>query len=80
MLKLNVGFTNEVGEANYGSRGAAVNLELKLDSSLVVPCAAGQAIVRRPELLGDHDVPKLPAAVLLPAGDCSEYSEAKTRV
>lgn len=35
MLKLNVGFTKKVGEANYGSRGAAVNLELELDSSLV---------------------------------------------
>jgi len=35
MLKLNVGFTKKVGEANYGSRGAAVNLELEFDSSLV---------------------------------------------
>lgn len=35
MLKLNVGFTKKVGEANYGSRGAAVNLELELDSGLV---------------------------------------------
>jgi hypothetical protein len=33
MLKLNVGFTKKVGEANYGSRGAAVNLEIELDSS-----------------------------------------------
>lgn len=35
MLKLNVGFTKKVGEANYGSRGASVNLELELDSVLV---------------------------------------------
>ena len=35
MLKLNVGFNRKVGEANYGSRGAAVHLELELDSSLV---------------------------------------------
>jgi len=35
MLKLSVGFTKKVGEANYGSRGASVNLELELDSSLV---------------------------------------------
>ena len=35
MLKLNIGFTKKVGEANYGSRGASVNLELELDSSLV---------------------------------------------
>ncbi len=35
MLKLNVGFTQKVGEANFGSRGASVNLELELDSGLV---------------------------------------------
>lgn len=35
MLKLNVGFTKKVGEANYGSRGASVNLELEMDSGLV---------------------------------------------
>jgi hypothetical protein len=35
MMKLNVGLHRKVGEANYGSRGASVNLELELDSSLV---------------------------------------------
>ena len=35
MLKLQVGISKKVGEANYGSRGASVNLELELDSSLV---------------------------------------------
>jgi len=35
MLKLNVGFNRKTGEANYGSRGASVNLELELDSGLV---------------------------------------------
>ena len=35
MLKLNVGFNRKVGEANYGSRGASVNLELELDSEMV---------------------------------------------
>ena len=34
-LKLNVGLSRKVGEANYGSRGASVNLELELDTSLV---------------------------------------------
>jgi hypothetical protein len=34
MLRLNVGFTKKVGEANYGSRGASVNLELDYDSAL----------------------------------------------
>jgi hypothetical protein len=35
MLKLNVGFSRKVGESNYGSRGASVNLELELDGGLV---------------------------------------------
>jgi hypothetical protein len=35
MLKINVGFNRKVGEANYGSRGASVNLELDLDSGLI---------------------------------------------
>lgn len=34
MLKLNVGFNRKTGEANYGSRGASVTLELELDSGL----------------------------------------------
>ena len=34
MLKLNVGFSRKVGEANYGSRGASVNLELEVESGL----------------------------------------------
>ena len=35
MIKLNAGFSRKVGEANYGSRGASVNLELELESSVV---------------------------------------------
>jgi len=35
MLKLNVGFAKKIGEANYGSRGANVNLELECESALV---------------------------------------------
>jgi len=35
MLKVNVGLSRKVGEANYGSRGATVNLEIELESSLV---------------------------------------------
>ena len=34
-LKLNVGLSRKIGEANYGSRGASVNIELELDSALV---------------------------------------------
>jgi hypothetical protein len=35
MLTLNVGFNRKVGEANYGSRGASVELQLELESGLV---------------------------------------------
>ena len=34
-LKLNVGLLRKVGESNFGSRGASVNLELEFESALV---------------------------------------------
>lgn len=35
MLKINIGSNRKVGEANYGSRGASVNLEIEVESGLV---------------------------------------------
>ncbi|MGB2820330.1 MAG: hypothetical protein WBF17_05075 [Phycisphaerae bacterium] len=35
MIKLNCGVSRKVGEPNYGSRGASVNVELELESSVV---------------------------------------------
>ena len=35
MLKINIGFNRKVGEANYGSRGGRVNLEIKVEFGLV---------------------------------------------
>jgi hypothetical protein len=34
-LKLNVGASRKVTDNNYGSRGASVNLEMELDTTLV---------------------------------------------
>jgi hypothetical protein len=35
MLKINAGSSRKTGEPNYGSRGASVNIELEVESSLV---------------------------------------------
>ena len=35
MLKLNIGFNRKIGEANFGSRGASVNLEIEVESGVV---------------------------------------------
>lgn len=35
MLKLNVSFNRKTGEANFGSRGAGVSLDVEVESSLV---------------------------------------------
>jgi len=35
MLKINIGFNRKMGEANFSSRGASVNLEIEVESGLV---------------------------------------------
>ena len=47
MLKLNVGLSRKIGEANYGSRGASVNLELEVEAGLVADPAALRERVRQ---------------------------------
>ena len=34
-IKMNIGLSRKVGEANFGSRGASVNLEVELDSGII---------------------------------------------
>jgi hypothetical protein len=46
-LNLNVGCSRKVGEANYGSRGASVNLQLELESSLASNTDRLQDHIRR---------------------------------
>jgi hypothetical protein len=47
MLKLDVRLSRKVGEANYGSRGASVHVELELDSGLVGEPARLQERIRQ---------------------------------
>ena len=35
MIKLNAGFSRKIGESNFGSHGASVNVELELESHLI---------------------------------------------
>ena len=46
MTKLNAGFSRKVGEPNYGSRGASVNVELELESGLISDPDALMARIR----------------------------------
>jgi hypothetical protein len=46
MLKLNVGLSRKVGEANFGSRGASVHLELEAESTLAADAKTLQERIR----------------------------------
>jgi hypothetical protein len=56
MLKLNAGVSRKVGEPNYGSRGASVNVELELESSVVNDTEALYEKIRRLFALAKHSV------------------------
>lgn len=46
-MKLNVGASRKVTDNNYGSRGASINVEMELDSSLVAEPAKLQDKIRQ---------------------------------
>jgi hypothetical protein len=47
MIKLNCGISRKVGEPNYGSRGASVNVELELESSAAQDAGTLHEKIRR---------------------------------
>ncbi len=55
-LKLNVGLSRKVGEPNYGSRGATVNLEHEVDSTLAAEPDRLQERIRELFLLAKASV------------------------
>src|SRR5262245_66250718 len=46
-LKVNVGLSRKVADNHYGSRGASINVELELDSSLIGEPAKFQEKIRQ---------------------------------
>ncbi len=45
-LKLNIGLSRKVGEPNYGSRGASINVEMEVESALIADPARFQERIR----------------------------------
>ncbi len=78
-LTLSIGFSRKVGEANYGSRGASVDLSQELDSSLVTDPQKLQAHIHELFLQAQAAVAEeLRATPLTPADQgtaCRDTSE-----
>ena len=55
-VKLNIGLSRKVGEANFGSRGASVNLEVELDSGIISDQQRFQERVRSLYAMARHSV------------------------
>jgi len=71
-VKLNIGLSRKVGEANFGSRGASVNLEVELDSGIISDQQRFQERVRalyaqaRQSINAELDLPSEPSAIEQP--------------
>jgi len=77
MLKLNIGFNKKVGEANYGSRGATVHLEVELDSSLIGDADRLQERIKQLFVLAKTAVDEELAAAK-PNGRCADGRDDET--
>ena len=71
MIKLNAGFSRKVGEPNYGSRGASVNVELELESSLV-----GDPDALLDRIRGLYDIARRAVEAELDSGPASNNGNA----
>jgi len=69
MIKLNAGVSRKVGEPNYGSRGASVNVELELESAVVNDTDALHEKIRRLFALAKKSVDEELGILAKPAGD-----------
>ena len=70
-VKLNIGLSRKVGEANYGSRGASVNLEVELDFGIISDQQRFQ------EQVTHQTVHRMPARLRKPLGlSLQNYSPA----
>jgi len=83
MIKLNAGVSRKIGEPNYGSRGASVNVELELESSVVNDTEALYEKIRRLFALAKKSVDdELGISTSLPGnggGPANVPSNAETR-
>ena len=79
-VKLNIGLSRKVGEANFGSRGASVNLEVELDSGIISDQQRFQERVRalyaqaRQSINAELDLPSEGPAIEQPNGHASAHN------
>ena len=81
-VKLNIGLSRKVGEANFGSRGASVNLEVELDSGIISDQQRFQERVRalyaqaRQSINAELDLPSEPPAIEQPLAQRNGHAPA----
>ncbi len=81
-VKLNIGLSRKVGEANFGSRGASVNLEVELDSGIISDQQRFQERVRalyaqaRQSINAELDLPSQAPAIEQPVVQRNGHASA----